>query len=137
MWRLWRKRLLAVLAIMAVVSFGYYHNFFLGPLATVDLNRLAGEVGMSVGVEETEYSRVAQQLLEKEQQLEDRELSLRELEQQVISGIQEERKSDRRWLLYLSGLSGVLLVLLTFNYLQDWRWRRRQRLARLSGLLNG
>ena len=121
-----------IFTLVAGLSFGHYHDLLL----TEPAQYMANAIGVSVGVEETEYSRIARQLEDRATELEAKGQSLAELEQEVIAEIREERRRERFGFLVLSIIATIILILLVINFIQDWRWRRRYRLIGLSGLSN-
>lgn len=89
-------------------------------------DQMANAVGVSIGVEENQYNTIAKQLEEKAEELDSKEIALRDLEQQVIERISEERRSERRIFLYISIVGLVILSLLLANFYYDIKWRKKR-----------
>ena len=125
---------IGVVSVITVFSFLYYQSFFLDRSQSLSYitEQFANAVGVNVGVEENQYNTVAQQLREKEKELDNRERSLLDLEREIITQISEERKSQRVLFLYVSVVGSVLMVFLVLNFYFDMKWRRGKR----DGLAN-
>ncbi|MFP4022802.1 MAG: hypothetical protein ACLFNR_00130 [Candidatus Paceibacterota bacterium] len=95
------------------ISYGGISGFF------------ANAVGVSVGVEENAYNKIARQLEERAEELDSREESLAEMEEEIISQIKEEKRKERVALLYTFLISAVLAILLFTNFYLDWKRGKR------------
>ncbi len=121
--------LLILTALVAIFSFSYYNGFFLertsffgGPLG-----QAANAVGVSIGVEENEYNRIAQQLKERAEELDEKEKSLQEIEEEILEELREERREERQAFLFMS-LGGVVMFgLISANFYYDIAWRRTKK----------
>lgn len=124
MWLMIKLGIAVFLFLLTGLSAGYYWNY----LPVEQFNRLtASAVGVSVGVEETEYSRVAEQLRQRAVELENKQKSLVELQSEVEAELAAERRSERRMFLYFSALTMFLGVVVAVNFYLDWRRTRRLR----------
>ena len=86
------------------------------------VGQLASAVGISVGVQQSDVSRLAQQLDEKEIELQGRELAVverdRSLEQTIVT-------QNRRLVLFVLSFVLILMVLVGVNFYYDWQFRSR------------
>lgn len=125
---------IGVICVITVFSFFYYQSFFLDRSQSLSYvaESLANAVGVNVGVEENRYNTVAQQLKEKEEELNSRETSLLDLEREITEQISKERRSDRVTFLYISIVGLVLMILLSANFYFDMKWRKRKKKESLN-----
>jgi hypothetical protein len=86
-------------------------------------SQIGAVVGVTTSVEPNQYNTIAEQLKNKEEELERREMGLQDLESNTIVGTQ---KADRL-LQYLLGISSILLLLILYNFILDWRRGQRIR----------
>jgi len=124
----WKLFAIGIIAVVTVFSFLHYNAFFFesSPGFSYVLQQAANAVGVTIGVEENQYNRIAQQLREKEEELDSRETSLLELEQKIKDQISEDRRFERRAYLYISLVGAAVLSLLALNFYLDLKWRRRK-----------
>jgi hypothetical protein len=112
------------LLFLAVIIVTLLYNFGLNP---VNVGRYVGAqfgraVGLSVGVPENPFNKLALQLEEKEDQLNVREKSLNEQEAKLAA------QAEVRYSPLLTGLTiGVIILflLVIFNYYLDYRRKKR------------
>ena len=125
----WKLFTAGALAVVAVLSVLYYNGFFLERSTALGraVQQSAAAIGVSLGIEENEHSRIAQQLQERAEELDNRERSLNDLEQEIVQQMAEERRSERRIFLYISLVAGALLALIGANFYYDVAWRRKRR----------
>ncbi len=124
----WKLFIAGFVAVVTVTSFMHYNAFFLERSSSFDymVQQAANVVGVTIGVGENQYNTIAQQLREKEEELESREVSLLELEQEVKEQISQNRRFERRAYLYISIVGSIVLSLLALNFYLDLKWRRRK-----------
>ena len=82
------------------------------------LSSLGAQVGVSVGVEPTEWSQVAQEVEEKQKELEARELAIVEKEQELAL---DGALSSRYLEYYITAMAFILLLLVLLNFYLDYR----------------
>ncbi len=109
-----------------LMIFSIFFLSFLG-LNPVDLSKYYGAkfgsaVGMSVGIPENPVSKIAMQLKEKEERLNERETELKKLEEDL-----SKKPSDDKLIIYLMG-SGIvtLFLLILINFYLDKRHRAKK-----------
>jgi len=131
---MWSRISLVFLVAVSIFSFGHYQSWFDLPDSAVSRAGfyLANAVGVSIGVEENSYNRIASQLQERALELDSQEQSLLELERQVIDSIRAEQRTDRIWFLVLSAVTAGLAGLLALNFVFDKKWRSRRQLTQIK-----
>lgn len=124
----WKAFIAGFVFLLTVFSFLHYQSFFLDRSQTLSYmaDQMANAVGVSTGVEENQYNTVAKQLEERAEELDSREMALRDLEQQVVEQVSEERRSERRIFLYVSVVGVIILSLLLANFYFDIKWRKKR-----------
>ena len=118
MWKLKTGMFFITLAFLAGVF--WLFSFMIVPADGV-AGGLANAVGVSIGVEENVYNRVAKQLEERAKELDERETSLVDLEKEIVTEIREERKKENIHLLYIAVFLGIISILLFINFYFDWK----------------
>jgi hypothetical protein len=98
------------------VALSIYGNLSLGPKEFA--RELGAAVGASAGVLPNEYNTLAQSLLKKEAEVNQRAAALAEREAAVMR--QGDEKSTKLVFVVLS-VGGLLLVLILLNFYLDWR----------------
>ena len=95
---------------------------YLNSLASFAVNNVASVVGMSVGVPRNETNALAQDLQNKEQQLNERERLIDVKEQEIRAVVVEENaKQDRLALMVIGGVTALLMFLIGINFYLDRR----------------
>lgn len=84
--------------------------------------QLGSVVGMYASVEPNEYNTLAQQIKEKQEELDTREKKITEKE--LLSEQQEIPKRDSVAIIYITLIGLLLLVLVLLNFILDWRRRK-------------
>lgn len=122
----WKAFIAGIVSVVTVLSFLHYQAFFLDRSQTLSYiaDQMANAVGVSIGVEENRYNTVAKQLEQRAEELDSREMTLLDLERQVVERISEERRSERRIFLYVSIVGLTMLSLLLANFYFDIKWRK-------------
>ena len=78
-------------------------------------------IGIQVGVPSNPYNTLAQQLKEREDQLNSKETVLNARESTVLS---QNAQNEERFLYYVFGIGGFLLALILANFYMDFHRRR-------------
>lgn len=122
----WKAFIASVVTVVTALSFLHYQAFFLDRSQTLSYvaDQMANVVGVTIGVEENRYNTVAKQLEQRAEELDSREMTLLDLERQVVERISEERRSERRIFLYVSIVGLTMLSLLLANFYFDIKWRK-------------
>lgn len=92
----------------------------------------AGVVGMGAGVAENPVNRLAQEIAQRSTELDERERSIMEREQESAQRLLSEAREERRaTILLLSGVASVLFLLVGANFYLDYvREHRRGAIER-------
>ncbi len=83
---------------------------------------MAGAVTVSASVPENPYSSAAQQIVNKQKELDEKEKLLATKEQQL----NQDREKETRRMIYLYIIAGSIFFLLLMNYYLDYRRSKRQ-----------
>lgn len=124
MWKLYTS---VCILCVSLLSFSYYNNFFSDNPHIVNsmANQFANAIGVNVEIEPNQYNTLAAQLKEKEQELYEQEIAIAEAERRILEQYKEDRKQNRLIFLYVSFISGVLLLLILINFYMDWNKKGR------------
>lgn len=101
------------IVFVLLVSFG---SLSLGPKQFA--RELGAAVGASAGVLPNEYNTLAQALLKKETEVNQREAALAEREAAVL---REGGEKNTKLIFVVLSVGGLLLVLILLNFYLDWR----------------
>lgn len=111
---------LAATATIGLFLFSW-HFYDVNPLDVGSyLGARVGSVGTEMEVAENPYNTLAQQLREREEELDERE--------EVLLKTLEERNDENRWMSNLiMGSITLLFILILFNFYLDYRTRQEER----------
>lgn len=130
------RTIMAMLFIFAILCLAVYIalGVHTSRLASGMSDKLALVVGVTAGVEPNPYNTMAQQLVQKELQLNDKEQQLRAQEQAMEANLRAEvARSERNTLLTVLGVTLLLLGLIATNFYFDRkREREEQKMAVLQ-----
>lgn len=84
--------------------------------------QVASVVGMYASVEPNEYNILTQQIKDKQEELDMREKDLAEKE--TLLAQQEAPEHSRTAIIYISIIGTLLLILILWNFVLDWRRRK-------------
>lgn len=98
------------------VALSLYGNLSLGPKEFT--RQLGAAVGASAGVLPNEYNTLAQSLLKKEAEVNQREAALAEREAAVM---RQGNEKDTKLVFVVLSVGVLLLILILLNFYLDWR----------------
>lgn len=106
------------------ISFGFLVLLGLNPLDVGKLvqGRITQAVGMTVGVPENKYNKVAAQLTEKESRLNEKEKELTVLEDKLLDSYRQN--SQKKIMIFMALGIVALFVLVLVNFYLDYKRRR-------------
>ena len=108
-------------ALLVVAFVLLFDSGFVMPITKIlsdnAMNYLANSAGVFAQVEPNELNMLTKELTERQQELDRREASLREIESRDFSGANEPDHSTY----ILSSILFVLTLLITVNYVLDWK----------------
>ena len=108
-------------ALLVVAFVLLFDSGFVMPITKIlsdnAMNYLANSAGVFAQVEPNELNMLTKELTERQQELDRREASLREIESRDFSGANEPDYSTY----ILSSILFVLTLLITVNYVLDWK----------------
>jgi len=95
----------------------------LGYAGMEKVRQFANTVGMFAAVPKNENNTLAQDLQQKQQELTEREMLIKQKEQTL--GYKEE-SNNKTAVVYITVIGGLLLLLILMNFYLDWKRNRRQ-----------
>jgi hypothetical protein len=105
-----------LLCAVVFVVLSLYGNFTLGPKEFT--RQLGAAIGASAGVLPNEYNTLAQALLKKEAEVNQKEAALSEREAAVL---RQGREKDTTLVFIVLSVGVLLLFLILLNFYLDWR----------------
>ncbi len=115
------------LASIAWLGFSRAQDEWWSTLAFQSTKQIAGVVGMSVGVDPNQFNALAQDLAQKEAELDMRAREMDQREQEIRAMVAEESaKNDRKLMVLIAAVTALLLFLIVLNFLLDQKRRRRE-----------
>ena len=116
----YRMRLSILGALSVIVFMWAFHPMFVA-IGSDTIYSIGAQVGISVGVEPSEFSKLAQQVDEKQRELEEREAAVAEAEERIADGRIGAGPFSIEW--YVTLMAFILLVLVLLNFYLDFRHR--------------
>jgi hypothetical protein len=86
---------------------------------TTFINKIGAQVGISVGVSPNEFTKLAQEVTQKQAEIEAREIAVAEREKALER--REETSGIFSLELYVTVIAFILLILVLLNFYLDWR----------------
>ena len=118
------KMRLNILGALSIIVFMMaFHPIFVSIGSDV-IGTLGAQVGVGAGVAPTEFSKLAQEVGEKERELEQREVAVAEAEKRIENNNSPSAFSIE-W--YVTLMAFILLILVLMNFYLDFRHRGEYR----------
>ena len=114
------KRRILIIVILGGVATGILYVTSEGLDRRV-FKQLGNVVGMYASIEPNEYSMLAQEIKEKQAELDNREIAIAEKESVLAD---DRATNDRTAVVYVTVISSLLLVLVMLNFYLDWKRRK-------------